>query len=89
MKLNKETLKTLIKESLEEMSHGGQEPEMVTHVSQEMIENAILHGEDYLVSADFAAQILQQHSTPVDEAFAELGDKPAYTVSELFGWLGY
>jgi len=88
MKLNKETLKALIKESLEEMSHDGG-LEMVDHVTQEMIRAAVTGEEDYLVSRNFAAKILDQHSVRFAEAADEIGDKPSYTVSELFSWLGY
>ena len=88
MKLNKEKLKTFIKESLEEMSHG-RNLELVDRVTQDMIEGAILRGEDYLISRNFAAKIVGQHQASFEDAIDELGDKPEFTVSELFGWLGY
>jgi hypothetical protein len=96
MKLDKSTLKSLIKESIEEMSlNVPMEPQaeqlpLVTRVDSEMIKAAILGEEDYLISRKFAAKILGKHHVDnLDEAFAELGDSDTYKVSELFGWLGY
>ena len=91
MKLDKQTLKTLIKESLDEMSFvASSSLPMVDEVTQEMIESAVSGEEDFLISRSFATQILKQHQIDdLGEAFAELGDSEVYKVSELFGWLGY
>jgi hypothetical protein len=93
MKLNKSTLKKLIKESLDEMSlhvPAQQDMELVDRVTRGMIESAVSGAEDYLITRQFATKILAQHHIDnLDEAFAELGDNEIYKVSELFGWLGY
>lgn len=92
MKLDKTTLKRLIKESIEEMSINVpvvKKQPLVDQVTQQMIEDAINGNEDYLISRNFAAEIAEQHSVPFREVEDELGRKPNYKVSELFGWLGY
>ena len=93
MKLDKSTLKKLIKESMEEMSlhvPAKEGMELVDQVTHAMIESAIRGEEDYLITRQFATEILNKHHIDnLDEAFAELGDSEVYKVSELFGWLGY
>jgi hypothetical protein len=86
MKITKNYLKSLIKESLEEMK-GEQTP--VEQVTTQMIEDAVSGMKEYVIRAKFAREIVDQHHIPFEEVTAELGDKPTYKVSELFGWLGY
>lgn len=86
MKITKSYLKSLIKESLEEM-HSDQQP--VEQVTMQMIEDAVSGMEDYVIRAKFAREIVDKHHIPFEEVTAELGDKPTYKVSELFKWLGY
>lgn len=86
MKITKSYLKSLIKESLEEMKDD-QHP--VEQVTMDMIDSAIRGIEDYIIRAKFAREIVDKHHISFEEVVAELGDKPTYKVSELFKWLGY
>lgn len=86
MKITKSYLKSLIKESIEDMKDI-QAP--VEQVTMEMIEDAVSGREDYVIRAKFAREIADKHHTPFEEVTAELGDKPTYKVSELFKWLGH
>jgi hypothetical protein len=92
MKLDKPTLKKLIKESLEEMSlqlPTQQGLEVTDYVDQEMIESALSTNprskKDYLIPYALAIKIARKHRVYESEVIQELGQKDFYKVSELFG----
>lgn len=85
MKVTKNYIKRLVKESIDEY----REPDFVHQVTFDMIEDAVRHRAEYIVSKKFALEIIEKHYLSPEELFSELGEHDSYKVSELFGWLGY
>jgi len=93
MKLNKETLKTLIKESLEEINYKKQRlAHSVGNVMSDVEgrEQAMLGtGPDQPLTVEQTKEIVRLHHLYFEDLVADLGQKDSYKISEVFGWLGY
>ncbi len=93
MKLDKEVLKTLIKESLEEINYKKQRlARSVGNVMSDVEgrEPAMLGtGPDQPLTVEQTNEIVRLHHLYFEDLVADLGQKDSYNISELFGWLGY
>lgn len=93
MKLDKQLLKKLIKESLEEISD---RPLKVSRATADVMsdvegrEQAMLGtGPDQPLTIEQTKEIVRLHHLYFEDLVADLGQKDSYKISELFTWLGY
>lgn len=93
MKVTKSYIKSLIKESLEEISY---EKRRLQHSVGNIMrdvegrEQAMLGtGPDEPLTVEQTKEIVRLHHLDFEDLVADLGKKEFYKISELFTWLGY
>jgi hypothetical protein len=93
MKLTKPYLKSIIKESLEEIGYKQRGlSQSVANIMGDVEgrEQAMLgKGRDEPLSIEQTKEILRLHHVDFEDLVEDLGEKGSYKISELFGWLGY